>query len=60
MNKRNKRNERNKKEMKIVICIKNKMDGIKYSQHNNTHNITTIRDTKQKDEIINTSLSMSQ
>ena len=42
MNKRNERDERNKKEMKIVIWIKNKMDGIKFSQHNHTHNITTM------------------
>jgi len=40
MNKRNERNKSNKKEMKIIICIENKMDGIKFSQHNHTHNIT--------------------
>ena len=28
------------------------MDGIKYSQHNHTHNITTIKDTNQKAEIV--------
>jgi len=37
---------------------KNKMDGIKYSQHNNTDNITTIKGTNQKAEIIDTSLRM--